>query len=32
VALYVFLSEKVRDQFKQHAHVFGLQTLERGAT
>ena len=32
VALYVFISEQVRDQFKEHAHVFGRQAMERGAT
>ena len=32
VALYVFLAEQVRNQFKEHAYVFGRQTVERGAT
>ena len=32
VALYVFIAEQVRNQFKEHAHVFGRQTMERGAT
>jgi hypothetical protein len=32
VALYVFISEHVRGQFKEHAHVFGRQAMERGAT
>jgi superfamily I DNA/RNA helicase len=29
VALYVFLSDQVRNQFKGHAHMFGRQTIER---
>jgi hypothetical protein len=32
VALYVFICDQVRDQFREHAHVFGRQTMERGAT
>jgi hypothetical protein len=32
VALYVFISDQVRDQFREHARVFGRQALERGAT
>ncbi len=32
VALYVFISDQVRDQFKEHAHVFGRQTAERDVT
>jgi hypothetical protein len=32
VALYVFISEQVRDQFREHAHVFGRQAMERSAT
>ena len=30
VALYLFISEQVRDQFREHAHVFGRQAMERG--
>lgn len=32
VALYVFISNQVHDQFKEHALVFGRQTAERDAT
>lgn len=32
VALYVFISEQVRDQFRQHALVFGRQAMERDIT
>lgn len=31
VALYVFISDKVRAQFKEHAHMFGRQAIERDA-
>ena len=31
VALYVFISEQVRHQFREHALVFGRQTIERSA-
>jgi hypothetical protein len=30
VALYLFISEQVRDQFREHAHVFDRQAMERG--
>ena len=32
VALYVFISDQVRNQFREHAHIFGRQTMERAAT
>lgn len=32
VALYVFISDQVRDQFREHELVFGRQVTERGAT
>lgn len=32
VALYVFISDRVRDQFKEHALVFGRQVMERDRT
>jgi hypothetical protein len=32
VALYVFISDRVRDQYKEHALVFGRQAMERSAT
>lgn len=31
VGLYVFISQRLRDQFKEHARVFGRQVVERGA-
>lgn len=32
VALCVFISDQVRNQFKEHAQIFGRQTMERAAT
>lgn len=32
VALYVFISEQVRNQFREHARVFGRQAMEDGET
>jgi hypothetical protein len=32
VALYVFISDQVRDQFKEHARAFGRQAMERAAS
>jgi hypothetical protein len=32
VALYVFISDQVREQFREHTHVFGRQATERGGT
>lgn len=32
VALYVFISDQVRDQFREHTLMFGRQATERGAT
>jgi Nuclease-related domain/AAA domain len=32
VALYVFISDRVRDQFREHALVFGRQVMERSAS
>ena len=29
VVLHVFISEQVRDQFVQHAHVFGSRAIDR---
>jgi hypothetical protein len=32
VALYAFISDQVRDQFREHARAFGRQTMERSTT
>ncbi len=32
VALYVFISEQVRDQFMEHAHLFGRRAVEHDVT